>query len=265
MWTDINGMTMKTRTFILGLAVLTTLVAGSLASCRGGSSTGRTWLLPGVVSSFTSIGTSAPQFETNATTSTAGNGSRLCTTDESGSQAGALAARSNDELEGPVTKTPQRDPAGRCSSTVEVLGRTVRFDDNLIFEPGNSGIKDICSLTPGTIVEVQGAGDLASRIEVRNSHQFELKGLIRNLKSDATPPTFMLDNFIVDYGSMVSGIAPQEGLFVEVKFSNFDEATLTGQALSIDPEDGETENCSRSDGSEEKSLARSTGPERDGA
>jgi len=260
-------MTMKAQIRIVRFVLLVMVLVLFLAECGrdGGSSSAGIRLFAGVFGKFGGIGVTSRHIDTDTGTRvyaervaayvggpTAGEQTNNCIAVEAGGKTRASTGVSNDVMEGPVTKVPQPDGSGGCSSPLEVLGQTVNFNGGLVFEPHASGIADVCHLTPGIVVEVHGLGALASNIEVKNSSRFELKGLISNLKSSSSPPTFMLDNLTVDYGNVVSGVTLQDGMFVTVKFISFDETTLTGQALNIDLEDDGTGGCSRSNSDAEE-------------
>jgi len=111
--------------------------------------------------------------------------------------------------------------------TLNIMGLTVRIDDETVFESNITEISDMANIVTGNIIEVSGysGGDgniLATRLEVKKlthevGDEVELKGKVGHL----TATTFMIGDLTINYAlalfddDLSSGLT--EGLFVEVK------------------------------------------------
>jgi len=152
---------------------------------------------------------------------------------DDGSTGTATVVNFDDSVEGPVTSI---DPD---TLVIEVLGQTVIIDAQTVFDNSSFSPADISGMAIGDVVEVSGQLDAqgnitASHIEKTSSPVFELTGLVSN----RTASTFTINNLTVDYSSAIledfSGGTIQNGDFVEVKGSAFDDVTTTLTATRVE-------------------------------
>ncbi len=139
----------------------------------------------------------------------------------------------DDSVEGPVTSIDSD------SLVIEVLGQTVIIDAQTFFDNSSFVPANLSGVVIGDVVEVSGQLDAqgnitATHIEKTSSLVFEVTGLVAN----STDTTFTIYSLNVDYSSAVledfTGGTIQNGDFVEVKGSTFDDATTTLTATRVE-------------------------------
>ena len=169
----------------------------------------------------------------------------------SGSSHRASRITQEDALEGPIQI---KDQADTNNGTLTILGQTVVVDDTTKFDD-SIGLNKLDNLLPGDVVEVSGfvkdgANGVitASFIEKKTGATdcnalCEIKGMVKSHNHNALPKTFQIGGLNVIYdNSTIIGDMPDpsgnnwDGLFVEVKGSNFDSAGETLIATKVEPE-----------------------------
>ncbi|MEE4301594.1 MAG: DUF5666 domain-containing protein [Pseudomonadales bacterium] len=140
------------------------------------------------------------------------------TVDQDGTTRVASRVLYDAEVEGPISSIDE------VGSRFVVLGRTVIVDGATVFDGDDFATSSIDGLTVGDRVEVSGllaeAGAvLATRIELSDDTDFEVKGFVSDLDSGAA--TFRIGTQTVDFGSAVledfDGAVLADGQFVEVR------------------------------------------------
>ena len=127
--------------------------------------------------------------------------------DSTGANGNALSIEFEDEVEGMVTEVPVDDGAGNITGALKIMGVTINYDEDTVFESSDANIDMISNLAIGNMVEVSGysSGDgivWATRLELKNTEkqagdEVELKGLVTGL--DETAMTFMIGDMLISY------------------------------------------------------------------
>lgn len=155
----------------------------------------------------------------------------------------ALSINFADELEGVVDSNAVTAGVG----TMVVMGQNITVNALTIFEDETGGIASVDAVAAGNVVEISGfgigTGDIvASRIEVKATahtpgNEIEVKGVVSGLDSGAS--TFTIGGLTVNYGSAnLDGIsAMEDGLYVEVKATNYTAGSFTLAATKVERED----------------------------
>ena len=223
------------RKSLVSLAVIGAL---GLSACGGGSGSGSGSattsgnLSSGVITGFGSVFVNGVEYDTSGASimvnGIPANESDLAvgmvvnlrgTANANGTTGSALSIDYRDDLEGIVQQNNFT-----ASSTLTVMGLTVRVDSTTVFESTLPAVTGFDSIQVGNIVEISGNRldnntIQATRVEVKkasqNGDEIEVKGTISML----TATTFKIGTLTVDYSAAASlpGIALSDGLFVEVK------------------------------------------------
>lgn len=250
-------------------------LVGLLGGCGGGGgssspatgSTSGSAAASGTVTGFGSVIVNGKKFETNGASVTVdGQPVPSCTVNSveqcglkegmtvkvsgsfSGSSHSASTITQEDTLEGPIQTMVLEGPN---NGTLTILGQTVVVDDTTKFDD-TVPPTTLTSLAVGNVVEVSGFvksdGIIAASFIERKaltggcSLVCEVKGTIKSHAHGTT--SFQIENLTVNYGAAGVDIGdmpiPSEsnwdGLFVEVKGTNFDSGTKTLIATKVEPE-----------------------------
>lgn len=220
---------MRTRFFAL-LAALSIAALG-IASCggSGGGSTGTGTPVAskGVITGFGSVYINGVKYDTTSSGVIIDDSSVTVdnlkvgmvvkmkgTLNDDGVTGSASSIEYEDSLEGPV--------ANLTATGFSVLGQNVAVTATTVFE----GAANLAALANGQIVEVSGLSNpdgsiTATRVEVKNSTEFKVRGTVSNLGATTftltVTPTIA---FTVDYATAAivpSAAALVNGAFVKVK------------------------------------------------
>jgi hypothetical protein len=234
-------------------------LVGLLGGCGGGGgssspatgSTSGSAAASGTITGFGSVFVNGKRFDTSGSSFTvdgqAGSQNDLkkgmtvmVTGSFSGDQRSASTVQQKDAVEGLV----QSIAADRLS--LVVMGQTVLIDNTTLIDNSNGLNGDINNLVAGDFVEVNGHimpnGVIqATFIEKKVTGVTpEVRGFVS--LQDATAKTFKLGNLTVDYATSLIDDMPNpsgsnwDGLFVEVKGTNFNSVTTTLVATKVEPE-----------------------------
>lgn len=159
------------------------------------------------------------------------------TLDEDGTTGVATRVLYDAEVEGPITSIDA------AAGTFVVLGRTVIVDRATVFDDDDFATQSIDGLMVGDRVEVSGllaqAGAvLATRIELSDELDFEVKGFVSNLDSGAA--TFQIGTQTVDFSSATledfDDAMLANGQFVEVRGDALEGDVLEATLIELEEE-----------------------------
>jgi hypothetical protein len=239
---------------------------GGAATGIGGTASGSS-AASGTITNFGSVYINGTKYEIDDSTSTSVDGSAPVKGDGAaksilrrgmvvkvsgtfnGSSRTAITITQEDTLDGPIQNKVQVDTN---NGALTILGQIVLVDDTTKFDD-SIGPNKLDSLALGDVVEVNGFVKdgttgiiVASFIEKKTlatncDAGCEIKGIVK--AHNHTTTTFQIGGLTVNYAAPASiGDMPSpsgnnwDGLFVEVKGTRFDSATMTLIASKVEPE-----------------------------